>query len=113
MKHHLGIKHLSDRVTKGEAAAVEMDKRIHILWLDRLALAAGTLGPLTALPQLRSIIVNGTSAGVSLWTWLLLFITSLIWTAYGLTHREKLIIISSILWLVLEVAIVFAIIIYP
>ena len=113
MKHYLGMKHLNDRIRKGEQAEAELEKRLHLIWLDRLTFGVGILGPFTALPQLWLIISTQSSAGVSLWTWLLSIFTSLIWTAYGLAHREKAIIVSGILWLILEVGIVFAIIIYP
>ena len=113
MKHHLGLKHLNNRIQKGEVAEVELERKLHLMWLDRLALGVGILGPLTALPQLWLILSTRSSVGVSLWTWLLSIFISLIWTAYGLAHREKIIIVPGLLWLILEVAIVLAIVAYP
>lgn len=107
------MKHLSDRIRSGERAEAELEKKLHLIWLDRLALTAGMIGPLSAIPQLYLIISTRSAQGVSMITWVWAFVSSFIWLIYGLVHREKAIVIPGLLWLVLEVAIVLAIVAYP
>lgn len=106
------MKGLIKRAELGEKAEYEIDKKSHLLWLDRLALLAGVLSPLIVLPQLYEVISSLSAQGVSLWTWLISLAVSLIWVIYGLAHKEKLVIIPGLAWVVMESALIFAILIY-
>jgi len=58
------------------------------------------------LPQLAEVWIARNVAGVSPITWGSYFILNIFWFVYGITHKEKPIIIASILWMVLDMLIV-------
>lgn len=72
----------------------------------RLAYVAGLIGPLTALPQAVSIWASHQAAGVSFWSALGFTAVAAIWLAYGIVLRQGPIVLSSLLWVVFDVAIV-------
>jgi len=112
MKHDLGLHHLAHRIHGAEEAMVAEERKKHLIFLDYTALTVGLLGPLFAIPQLYIIVANQSSAGVSLWTWVLGLVSATVWTFYGLAHRERAIIIPNIIWILVEVPLVLAIIFY-
>jgi uncharacterized protein with PQ loop repeat len=75
----------------------------------RLAYFAGLAGPLTALPQAVSIWMSHQATGVSFWSATGFSAVAVIWLTYGVVLREGPIVISSLLWLVLDLAIVFGV----
>lgn len=72
----------------------------------RLAYIAGLIGPFTALPQAISSWTSHQAAGVSLWSAAGFSAVAGIWLAYGIVLRQGPIVISSVLWVVLDLAIV-------
>lgn len=69
--------------------------------LDSLTIAVGIAGPLYALPQLY-LVWTGPAEGVSLITWLGFLLTAVILLAYSVLYRLKPLIISNILWIIIE-----------
>lgn len=67
-------------------------------FLDKLIFVIGILGPLFTLPQVYTIYVHKNASGVSAFTWVTLFLFSTVWIAYGIAHKEKVIIITYTLW---------------
>jgi len=80
--------------------------------IDKLIYPAGLLGPIFALPQLFEVWIHKSAKELSLTTWLSWLILSFIWLAYGLIHKNRPIIVSNILWIIIEAGITMAIIIY-
>jgi MtN3 and saliva related transmembrane protein len=75
--------------------------------LDRCIYFAALMGPFTALPQIYAIWFVDTSAiGVSLITWVLFLVMSIVWLAYGIRRRDRPTIISNALWCVMEIVII-------
>ncbi len=72
----------------------------------------GIATPLSSLPQLYEIWVQHNAAGVSFFSWAFFTIASLFWIIYGVIHHEKPIIVSQVLWFVLEGLIAIGILIY-
>ena len=72
----------------------------------------GVVGPFTVLPQIYSIFTEKSAAGVSLLTWVLIFIVTFPWILYGIAHKEKSIIVSFILWEVVNLLVVVGVIMY-
>lgn len=71
----------------------------------RLAYIAGLVGPLTALPQAVSIWMSHQAIGVSFWSAVGFTGVAVIWLAYGLILRQGPIVLSSMLWVVFDLAI--------
>ena len=72
----------------------------------RLAYLVGIAGPFTALPQVLSIWTYHQAAGVSFWSSLGITAIAVFWLAYGVILRDGPIMFSSLLWTVLDLAIV-------
>ncbi len=72
----------------------------------RLAYIVGVIGPFTALPQALSIWMHHQAAGVSFCSALGITAIAVFWLAYGVVLRDGPIMFSSLLWTVLDLAIV-------
>ncbi|HKW31311.1 MAG TPA: hypothetical protein VJT54_18455 [Verrucomicrobiae bacterium] len=71
----------------------------------RLAYIAGLVGPLTALPQAVSIWMSHQATGVSFWSAVGFTGVAVIWLAYGIILRQGPIVLSSMLWVIFDLAI--------
>jgi uncharacterized protein with PQ loop repeat len=80
--------------------------------VDAFAYFFGIITPLFSIPQLYEIWHYKTAESVSLASWGAFTIASVFWVFYGLVHKEKPIIISQILWFVLQLFIVIGILMY-
>ncbi len=96
--HKIRLKHLSK---------VQQKKLI-----KRSVLAIAVIEPLMTLPQVYEIWVMKRAEGVSGLTWGLYLIAAVIWLLYGLQLKDKPIIISSVLWLFFEAAVVIGTLMY-
>jgi uncharacterized protein with PQ loop repeat len=105
MLHFLGQKHQLERKNKKNDTA-------YVKFLDKLTFVVGIIGPFTVLPQIYSIYSTHSAVGVSVWTWLLIFIVTLPWVFYGFAHKAKSIIISFILWEIMNAAVVIGVLLY-
>ena len=96
--HRIRFKHLSHRQQKS--------------LIKRSVLVIAVIEPLMTLPQVYQIWILKKAEGVSGLTWGLYLIAAVIWLLYGLQLKDKPIIISSVLWLFFESAVVIGTIIY-
>ena len=70
-------------------------KKKEIFLIDSLAYVAGVIAPLMAIPQLYIVWVDKNVGGVSALSWGSFAFFNLIFIAYGLINKEKLIIFSN------------------
>ena len=87
----------------------------HNKWVrifDVFIVFVAVIGPLTALPQLYSIFAYESVQGVSLLTWFFSTIFPIPWLIYGIVHKEKPLIISSVLWIVVSFLIVIGVMMF-
>jgi len=84
----------------------------YINFMDKIIYFVAIMGPLMTFPQLWKIWVEQVATGVSIFTWVAYFLGSFFWLVYGVTHKEKPIIITNILWVILTIAIVVGIWMY-
>lgn len=70
------------------------------------------LAPLFEIPQLWEIYANKSAEDVSSATWMFFLVDNVVWIIYGVKRRAWPIIISSLLYLVIEGAIVVGILTY-
>ncbi|HET7060181.1 MAG TPA: hypothetical protein VFH99_02590 [Candidatus Saccharimonadales bacterium] len=106
--HYLGLRHKYERRQTGK----KQTETPYTVFLDKLTFVVGVIGPFTVLPQTYSIFTNKSAAGVSLATWTLIFIVTFPWILYGLAHKEKNIIVSFILWEVVNLSVVIGVLLY-
>jgi hypothetical protein len=80
--------------------------------IDWLMMITAVGYPLTGLPQAIQIFTTHTAAGVSLLSWAGFCAFDVVEIAYGVIHRIKPLIITSVLWLVVDAAVVAGILVY-
>lgn len=81
-------------------------------FLDKSIYIVGAFGPIMTIPQLMKIGIEKNASGVSAISWSAYFVTAIFWLSYGITHKEKPIIFTYILWIVLEIFIVIGTLMY-
>lgn len=80
--------------------------------IDRFAYAGGVAAPILTIPQLLEIWIGQSAAGVSLFTWGSYLILSIYWTAYGIIHRYKPIIVMYASQASIQIFIILGILLY-
>lgn len=80
--------------------------------LDTVMLVIGPLAPLALLPQVLELYRIQDASTFSLLTWCALTATNLLWTVYGLLHREPAVLFANIGFAILNSAIVIGIVLY-
>lgn len=94
----------------------EKHERLHtkryVRFIDKTVYLVAIFAPLMTIPQILAIWVNRNAQDVSLTTWILYTFAALFWLLYGIAHRNKPIIISNILWVVMQVPIIIGVLIY-
>lgn len=90
----------------GEPNAVHRVKFHLSKIVDKGIYVIAALGPLSAFDQAWQIWTTGNTNGVSLLMWLSWIPGAIFWLIYGILHRDKPIILTQSLWLVMQLAIV-------
>jgi uncharacterized protein with PQ loop repeat len=80
--------------------------------VDTLIYPIVMFGPVMTIPQLWNIWIDKNAAGVSAISWGAYMVTSTFWLIYGIMHKEKPIIFSSCLWIILQALIVLGTLMY-
>jgi len=79
---------------------------------DKLIYVVGVVGPLMTLPQVFKIWIGQNATGVSAISWIAYLITAIFWMIYGVIHKEKPIIVTYFLWIILDVLVIAGAVIY-
>ena len=99
-------------------------KRIHLLLekypspkklkriLDKSIYAVALFGPLMTFPQIYKIWIEKSAAGVSVISWAAYLLGAFFWLFYGIVHKEKPIIFTNIVWIILQLIIIIGALIY-
>lgn len=72
---------------------------------ERFMLVVAVVEPLMTIPQIIEVYQH-KGGGVSLSTWSLYLFASAMWLVYGLKRRNGPLIVSGLLWVVTEAAVV-------
>lgn len=80
--------------------------------VDRAVFAAGILGPIMTIPQLLLVYIKKNASSVSITTWTGYLLAAIIWFIYGVVHKEKPIILTYAIWILVDIAIVIGVILY-
>ncbi|MFC2143606.1 hypothetical protein ACFLQN_04375 [Candidatus Aenigmatarchaeota archaeon] len=80
--------------------------------VDKLVYVAGVISLIMTLPQVTIIWINQDVSGVSILSWLSYLFVGIVWLTYGILHKEKSIIVTYALWIVMEVFIIVGIVLY-
>lgn len=74
-------------------------KRKNTLLIDRLAMVSAVLMPFSAAPQIIKIWTLKSAAGISPLSWGVAIMLNIPMLLYGITHKERPIIILNALWM--------------
>ena len=80
--------------------------------MDKLVYIVGILGPVMTIPQVMKIWLEKNAAGISLATWIIYTLSSLVWAVYGIMHKERPITISSLMFVIVNLLVVVGALVY-
>lgn len=80
--------------------------------MDKLIYMIIIVAPIMTIPQLMKIWVEKNASGLSIISWGTYALGSVLWLSYGFLHKEKPLIISHMIWVVLHSLVIIGIIIY-
>lgn len=80
--------------------------------IDNLIYIVVFVGPVMTIPQVTKIWIEKNASGVSVISWLTYFVTAIFWLIYAIIHKEKPLILSSCIWVFLDLLIVVGIFIH-
>ena len=101
------IDHIHKRKRKYQELEKYPSANKGVRFLDKFLLIVAVIGPLVSLPQIIKIFVSKDVAGISVMSWSLFALLDIPWIVYGFVHKEKPIILGSILWFILNIVVVF------
>ncbi len=101
----LPLKHIQKRKTH------KTSKNVLHSQLDNLIYIIAFLGPVMTLPQVYDVWIK-KSVSVNEITWGSYIVFAAIWLVYGITHKEKPIIISNFLWIFVQSLVVIGVILH-
>jgi uncharacterized protein with PQ loop repeat len=80
--------------------------------IDTAAIFAGIVGPLMAMPQLYRIYIAQDASGLEPLSWFSWAILNLVFIAYALVHRDRVILTTYSAWFCINLAVGVGAIIY-
>ena len=87
-----------------------LKKRIAIV--DKVMMVAAVLHPLSGLPQIIQIYTTQDVQGVSLLTWLGFMVVGSVYLYYGILHKLKPIILTQVLWFIVDFLVVLGVLLF-
>jgi uncharacterized protein with PQ loop repeat len=91
-------------------AQQHISKKKRLKLLDKIAIVVAFLYPMSGIPQMWEVM-NGSTEGVSLLSWVGFMTFSLFFFIYGIVHKIKPIIITNFLWIVIDAVVVISILV--
>lgn len=107
-----GMRHFHKRrrilVTRKEYPHQDRLKR----FIDKTIYFVVGFGILMTIPQITKIWVERTASGVSEISWIAYTISASFWLVYGIVHKDKPIIITNSIWIMLDILIIVGVVFY-
>jgi hypothetical protein len=88
-----------------------ISRKKRVSWLDKTAVIAAFAYPTMGLPQVIEAL-RGNVQGVSLYSWLGFVVFSLFFLVYGTVHKIKPMVITNVLWLIIDVLVVTGVLVH-
>ncbi|MBI5355869.1 MAG: hypothetical protein HZB68_05430 [Candidatus Aenigmarchaeota archaeon] len=80
--------------------------------MEQVILVVSIAGPLTTAPQAIKIWAGKSTEGVSLFTWTAYFSISICWLLYGISKKDKPLMIANALLIILQGLVVLGTLVY-
>jgi|TARA_B100002003_G_C13868830_1_gene424956 uncharacterized protein with PQ loop repeat len=110
--NHPGLHHMDKRKRQGKKLEPFPHPKKWMRFLDNFIYVVAIIIPLMTIPQILTIWINQSAQDVSLITWSAFLISAMVWLVYSVIHKDKPLIINSILWIILEMIIIIEIVIF-
>jgi uncharacterized protein with PQ loop repeat len=81
--------------------------------LEKVLRGLSVFTMLMTVPQVLTIWIGHNAGGVSLISWVSYLIGACMWFVYGLQKRDKTIYLACVGWVLLDLAVVIGVIVYP
>ncbi|MBI4065878.1 hypothetical protein HY412_01650 [Candidatus Kaiserbacteria bacterium] len=105
--HHLRAR---ARATKGLESFPSRNKWKRLL--DYLMYAVGIFAPIALVPQIIQLYTTKSATGLALPTWLLFVVVNLLWTTYGVVHKDKHILFANLFMALFNSIVVVGVLMY-
>jgi MtN3 and saliva related transmembrane protein len=79
--------------------------------LNKVIMLVAIIEPLTTLPQIIEVFTKQNVSGVSVWTWSLYLLAEVIWLIYGLAIKNRPVIVTNFLWILMDSSVVIGVLI--
>lgn len=86
--------------------------QMSIRYFDSFMYTIALASPLSLVPQVVQVFVQHNVAGLSITTWFLLTATNALWAGYGVVHKLRPLMLSSLLFALLDGMVVFGALYY-
>ncbi|MDD5193657.1 MAG: PQ-loop domain-containing transporter [Candidatus Nanoarchaeia archaeon] len=83
-----------------------------VSFMDKLIYLVIATGLIMTIPQVCKIWIEKNASGVSIISWSTYLLLSFFWLVYGFIHKEKPIILSNILWILMYIFIILGVWLY-
>ena len=93
------------------ASSFHVSKKKRRALIDRAAIVASFLYPLTGVPQVIEVF-GGNIAGVSILSWAGFSLFSVFFVLYGLMHKVRPMIISNTIWFIVDILIIVGVLVH-
>lgn len=107
--HNIGYRHHSKRRKQLSARA---KTSFGEAFVNKAVYFFAIFGNAFTIPQLAKIWVEHNAQGLSLPTWGAYFVSAIFWLGYGIYHKEKVIIISNALSMIVNLVVVVGILVF-
>ncbi len=67
-------------------------------FLDKIMYPVALLGPFMMIPQILKIYLEKNASSIALSSWFLFLFPAILWVLYGLSHKDKLIVVCNMAW---------------
>ena len=109
---HSGLFHMHKRKRQTRKLDPFPHPNHKIKFIDDIIYFFAIIIPLMTIPQIWVIWVNKSAQDMSLITWGAFLVSAFVWLIYSIVHKDKPLIINSVLWVILESLVVIGIIIF-
>jgi uncharacterized protein with PQ loop repeat len=80
---------------------MSLDRKV----INRIIIPVAVIQPLATIPQIVTVFSHHDGTSLSIWSWLIYSVFDALWLWYGISERQKAIIVSGLLFTVLEGAV--------
>lgn len=107
-----GLHHIHKRKRSYQNLLEYPNPRKLIRWLDKILVIVAIVGPLFSIPQIFQIFWYKQAEGVSAFSFGAFSLFNILWIFYGAVHKDKPILITYVLWFIVNLIITIGAVIY-